>query len=629
MQLRFFRWKIFLIGVGCFLQIEVTHVTGVYAEEVFPVDVQKPKTAKHKPAKAAKHKVKIGSDSKTDEISQAAKRNTEHAQHNAEASAEYHFSLAQAYASDGNPDRAIEEYKLTLLFDPNSALVQTRLATEFVKKGMLSAAMDMCKEAIKLDPKYLDAHLILAGLYSTSHETQAAVAEYDTVLKYDPKHEEAIVYKSQTLVEDGQIENGAAVLRYFVKKNPDSALALYYLGRAEQQLDHFKEAVSAFQSAMEQKPGFSQAGLALGYLYEDKQMNAQAVKVYREIFDESQDPAAASRLSTIYLKEEKYRQAIPFLEVVQAADPDDMNVQVKLGLVHMELKQYDKAIQTFRKILEKNPDSDRIHYYLGSLYEEASRPEDAIAELKAIRPESRLYADAALHAAYLLKQANRAPAAKEYIKTVIEKGQKTPSLYLFAASLEEEAKNFPGAIQLLKKGVAEFPEDEKIRYFLGSLYDRQGDVDQGLMQMEAILKINPENVDALNYIGYTWTQRGVRLNDAEKYLKRAIRLRPENGYIQDSWGWYLFTCGRVQEAVKELEKAARLKPNESTILEHLGDAYRKSNLPAKALVQYADAVKYAEDEESKKKIMIKVENLRRDQTDTKERSLEQHSEARP
>jgi Tfp pilus assembly protein PilF len=130
--------------------------------------------------------------------------------------------------------------------------------------------------------------------------------------------------------------------------------------------------------------------------------------------------------------------------------------------------------------------------------------------------------------------------------------------------------------------------------------------------MEAILKLNPENVDAMNYIGYTWTQKGIRLNDAEKLLRRALGLRPDSGYIQDSWGWYLLTRGRVKEAVVELEKAVRLKPNESTILEHLGDAYLRSNLREKALNQYSDAAKYSDDEESKRKLQTKAENLRRE-----------------
>ena len=78
---------------------------------------------------------------------------------------------------------------------------------------MLSAAMEMCKEALQRDPKFTDARLILAGLYSTSHEAEAALDEYERVLEEDPKHEEAVVYKAQVLSEGGQNRGGDRSLR--------------------------------------------------------------------------------------------------------------------------------------------------------------------------------------------------------------------------------------------------------------------------------------------------------------------------------------------------------------------------------------------------------------------------------
>ncbi|MEO5969502.1 MAG: tetratricopeptide repeat protein, partial [Bdellovibrionia bacterium] len=448
------------------------------------------------------------------------------------ANAEHHFSMAQAYASDGEADKAIEEYKLTLMFDPESALVYARLATEYVKKGMLSAAMETCKEALQRDPNFTDVRLILAGLYSTAHETEAALTEYDRILKKDPKNEEAVVYKAQVLLEDGKGAQSVIVLRHFVKDNPNSGLVHYYLGRAEQQQDHFAEAETSYKKALAEKRGFTQAALALGYLYEEKQKISDALGVYKKLFDDTQDISAASRLATIYLKQEKYTQAIPYLQAIEASDSEDLNVRVKLGLIHMEMKQYDAAIKVFKKILEKSPDSDRIHYYLGSLYEENKQPDLAIKELKQVKSDSRLFPEAALHAAYLLRVSRRIVEAKSFMKGIVEGPHHTANFFLFQASLEEETKNLDESIRILEKAVKEYPENEKVRYYLGSLYDRQGNVDKGVDQMQAILKINPENVDALNYVAYTWTQKGINLNDAELLLKRALKLRPENGYIQ-------------------------------------------------------------------------------------------------
>lgn len=525
-------------------------------------------------------------------------------------SAEYHFSMAQAYVAEGNPDRAIEEYKLALIYDPNSPLIYTRLATEYVKKGSLSAAMEMCKEALQREPKHLDARLLLAGLYSTTHENDEALLQYDTILKSNPSHEEAIVYRSQLLLETGRTAEALQPLKAYLKKNEESALAWYSLGRVHQQQNQPKEAVNAYRRAMEVRSGFTQAGLSLGFLFEEQGKNTQAIDVYKRLYEESQDQGAANRLATLYLKTEKYKEAVPYLEALQAADPEDLNVRVKLGLVQMELKDYDRAIATFKEILARNPDSDRIHYYLGSIYEEQKKFEEAIAELKLIQPTSKLFGDSVLHVAYLLKELKRVGDAKEFLAKAIQLEPKIPGLYLFHASLEEETQNVANATAIVQRGLAHFPEDEKLRYYLGSLFDRAGNTDKSLEQMEILLSINPKNVDALNYIGYTWTVSGVRLNDAEQMLRKALALKPNNGYVKDSWGWHLFVRGRVNEAIIELEKAAKLKPNEATILEHLADAYVRANVREKAYHQYVEAIRHAADDETRRKIESKLETLK-------------------
>ena len=527
------------------------------------------------------------------------------------ATAEYHFSLAQAYVAEGNPDRAIEEFKATLMYDPGSALVWARLAAEYVKKGMLSAAMDSCKEALTRDPKFTDARLMLAGLYSTSREMDQAVEEYNTILKQEPGNEEAIIYKAQVLVEDNRAPEAVRELKKFVKRSPTSALGWYYLGKAELQQDHFDEAVVAYRKAIDANENFSQASLALAYAYEAKGQNAKALEVYQALYDASQDQTAANRISTIYLKENKFKEAVPYLETQMRNDPEDMNVRVKYGLIEMELRNYAAAKAAFNYILERNPESDRVHFYVANLYEEEKEYKTAISHFSKIGTDSKFFEEAVLHSAFLMKTEGQDKEARAVIADAIVKSPKVPGFYLFQASLDDESKNLVGAISVLEKALELFPDNERVRYYLGSLYDRKGDTAKGLFHMETIVQNNPENVDALNYVAYTWTTQGVRLDDAERLLKKAMKISPANGYIRDSWGWYLFTRGRVPEAVVALEQAVKLKPDESVILEHLGDAYLRANLREKALIQYKDASQYA-DEGSKKKIQDKIEGLLQD-----------------
>ncbi|MGE0616989.1 MAG: tetratricopeptide repeat protein, partial [Bacteriovoracia bacterium] len=101
-----------------------------------------------------------------------------------------------------------------------------------------------------------------------------------------------------------------------------------------------------------------------------------------------------------------------------------------------------------------------------------------------------------------------------------------------------------------------------------------------------------------------------RMNDAEKLLKKALALKPDNGYIVDSWGWHLFVQGRVTESIVELERAVKLKPEEPTIMDHLGDAYVKANLREKGLEQYRTAASMTTDQELKAKLEGKIDTVK-------------------
>ncbi|MCM0604596.1 MAG: tetratricopeptide repeat protein [Xanthomonadaceae bacterium] len=529
-----------------------------------------------------------------------------------EQNAETHFALAQAYSSDGSSDKAIEEYKAVLMYDPKSALVHARIATEYIRKGMGSQAMESCKEALKINPKFDDVRLILAGIYSAANDNRAALAEYDTILKTNPKNEEAIVFKAQLMIEDHKSDEAVAVLGGYLKKNANSAAVWYYMGRAQAHRDNQKEAEIAFKKAMQINEQFIQPGLALGYMYEIKGDMDKAIKAYEELFVRTREVAAASRISTLLLKKGKYKESIPYLEVVQAADPEDLNAKVKLGLVYMEMKDYDKSIKAFKKILEKTPDSDRVHFYLGSIYEEQKNTDLAVQHLRKINQQSRFYQDAVLHSAHLLKQSDRLGEAQSVASEAVSSDPKIVNFHILSASLDEESRRIDSAITTMERAAKLFPEDEKVLYYLGSLYDKKNETEKSLKMMQAILEKNPDNVDALNYVGYTWTSQRTKLDDAEQLLKRALQLRPDNGYVQDSWGWYLFARGKVSEAVVQLEKAVKMKPDEPTILEHLGDVYVHANLLEKAIVQYQEASRLMTDDESSKKALVsKIDGLHR------------------
>ena len=122
------------------------------------------------------------------------------------------------------------------------------------------------------------------------------------------------------------------------------------------------------------------------------------------------------------------------------------------------------------------------------------------------------------------------------------------------------------------------------------------------------LEIVPDQPLVLNYLGYSWVDRGIHLDEAFKMLRRAVALRPEDGYIVDSLGWAHFRLGEYDEAVKELERAVTLKPSDPTINDHLGDAYWRTGRKLEAQFQWNHARDLNPDPDDLPGIVKKIAN---------------------
>jgi tetratricopeptide (TPR) repeat protein len=151
----------------------------------------------------------------------------------------------------------------------------------------------------------------------------------------------------------------------------------------------------------------------------------------------------------------------------------------------------------------------------------------------------------------------------------------------------EEEKKGREAAEWMEGYLKEHPlKDTRIYFSLGSLYDDLKDWQRGLEYMQKVLEIDPQHPQALNYVGYTWAEHDMRLDEAEKYVKKAVELMPGNGYIIDSLGWVYYKQGRFDDAVAALTQATVASAADATIWEHLGDALTKAGKAEEATKAY-------------------------------------------
>jgi tetratricopeptide (TPR) repeat protein len=164
-------------------------------------------------------------------------------------------------------------------------------------------------------------------------------------------------------------------------------------------------------------------------------------------------------------------------------------------------------------------------------------------------------------------------------------------LYVYLSSLYEENKKLLSAEEILREGLLVAPQSTDLHYSLGVLYEKTNRFQESIQEMEFVLKTDPDNAEALNFIGYSFADRGINLEEAEKMIKKALDLKPGNSYMTDSLGWVYFRQNRMDMAIKYLKEASDALPVDATIAEHLGDAYSKAGMTREAIEIYTKALK--------------------------------------
>jgi len=248
-----------------------------------------------------------------------------------------------------------------------------------------------------------------------------------------------------------------------------------------------------------------------------------------------------------------------YLEYALALRPDSDAALVQLAAVAEQMRDSEKAIELYRRIPDASPLKEASDLQLGLNLADLDRKDEAISHLKALveaNPgDMRGYL--ALGGVYSSKEDFRS-AADLYDKAV-------------------EILKTPGAA------------DWNVFYQRGIAYERLKEWPKAEPNFRKALELNPDQPQVMNYLGYSWVDQGMNLHEAMDMIKKAVDMRPSDGYIVDSLGWAYYKLGQFEDSVREMERAVSLKPEDPVLNDHLGDAYWRVGRRLEATFQWAHA----------------------------------------
>lgn len=272
--------------------------------------------------------------------------------------------------------------------------------------------------------------------------------------------------------------------------------------------------------------------------------------------------------------------------------------KVRLSLMNQQVGRADRALEIMESLPKERRD-DRAWLVLGLLQLGAGEYEASLTALEEVSDKSPFYNEALTRKAVALSKLERHEEARELLYGWLAENPDDLEITLALASLLQEDEKLREAATLLEEFQTKRGQsDTRVLFTLGVLYDKLRDWENSVGYMKKILEIDPDNAHALNYVGYTYAEHGILLEEAEAMIVRAIELMPDNGFIIDSLGWVYYKQGRFAKSVETLTRAAELSPADAIIWEHLGDALLKNGLLAKAREAYTRALEL--DPESEK-----------------------------
>jgi len=494
----------------------------------------------------------------------------------ADPGAYYHFMRGYRMELDRSYDLALSEYLSAQSYAPDDLELIARIADLYLKNGDVRGAIEMAEKGLDIAPGMPELLHFLSSLYLKEGDFSMAVITYRRLLEHNPDDIKVYYLLALAYVRESRFEDALGVVAEARQRDPSSGLPDYYVGRVYKAQGENNRALDAFRTATRKEPMLEAAWLDQADLYEQWGREEKAREVYETVLSRVNPDSAMAhdRLIQIYLKEGDLDQVLAHLDAMLLANPRNPSLLYRQAVVLSELKRLDEAIQALTRVLALYPSDIRSMEFLGGLYEQAERPEDARTTYQQILELEPDYYKAHMHMGYLSDRLGDEAGLERAVQAVaayLDENPEDATPYRFVGWGHMQAGNYPAAVEVLERAVALEPDNVELHFSLGAAHYEAKNPEQVESEMRWVLERSPEHASALNFLGYFYAERGERLDEAVKLIQKALKLRPDDGFFIDSLAWAYYQQGRLAEALKLQKEAVAKAPQEDgTLYDHLG-----------------------------------------------------------
>lgn len=503
------------------------------------------------------------------------------------APAFYYFSAAQMKLKEGQITEAQYYLEKAIQYDPKSAVVKLELANLYILQQKSDQALALIHQALEDHPGRTDALTLAGRIHLQNGDVSEAKALFEQAINQPPSDPNVFLYLGRIYWNENDLANADRVFRRMVASFPNSYAAYFFSGKVLAAQGKYDQAIEAFQHSLALEPSLEEARFELIDIYRTQKHPKQVIQTYRDILESNpENTRAAFELAVEYNKQGRPSLAEPLLVTLGQRSDRDTSIMSYVFENYLETKQFETAAWAVEGMLKGASGSSELHYLAGVAYDGLKDATKALIHMGQVTETSRFYENAVVHRALLYRNQGKIEQSIAVIKLALLRNPNSADYYLYLGSFYEELERYDEALAAIEHGISLDGENYRLFFRKGVVHDKIGDRQAAIEAMKRVLQLNPKDVETLNYLGYTYAEMGIHLDEAETLIQNALKLKPSDGYINDSMAWVYFKQGRYEEALKWLGKAVSLVPDDAVILEHLGDVYLKLDHKEKALKYY-------------------------------------------
>lgn len=505
----------------------------------------------------------------------------------------YNVLLGEIALQRGEIDTSLQQYTKAARATSDIAVIEraARIA-DFAFNP--TAGVEMARLWVELDPKNLEARQILANSLMRAGKADAAVHEFEFIILVLNNDRQSYFRIASQLAREKDQDAALEVMDRLSRRHDKDPYAQLAYAQLATRYNRAPLALEKVDVALKLKPDWPDALVLRAHVLQMQNRSEDALNIYSSALSGALADNSGVRMAyaRLLLDLKRYDDAYAEYSKLAEQDAENGDVLYATALLAMQTSHFDHAEKLLLQLLKLNERSFEASYYLGQIAEKNKFLDEALDWYDQVS-SGEFYLNARMRTAAIMAKQGLAKEALEQLHTVkTTSAQELVQLYTLEGDIHLEIGEHQKAFDIYDRALTDLPDSSNLRYARAIAAEKLNRIDIAERDLRAILAADPNNVQALNALGYTLADRTNRYSEALDYIQRALALDPKDAAIIDSMGWVQYRLGNHVESISYLRRALEMT-QDSEVAAHLGEVLWAAGKKDEATTVWNQALKSA------------------------------------